>query len=192
MVGYVTEMLETCTGKRYVHFTVCIPLYKAAMKGDWETAKGIFEMFPPALRMTITQGMDTALHIAAAAKRVGFVEEMVNMMEPKDLELKNSTTNTALCFAATAGIVKLAEVMVKKNKILPMIRGGRKSRMTPLHMAALLGHSEMVWYLYEKTDHECLTVSDWIGLLNTCISTEIYGEYIDFSLRPSRITHKPV
>ncbi|RVX11645.1 hypothetical protein CK203_015765 [Vitis vinifera] len=169
--------LVLLSGERYLYLTVCIPLYGAAMKGDWKTAEGIFKMFPPAVRMTITQGRDTTLHIAAAAKHVQFVEEMVKMMEPKDLELQNKYSNTALCFAAASGIVGIAEVMVKKNENLPMIQGG--GGMIPLHMAALLGHSEMVRYLYNKTVHEHLAPGDWVGLLNTCISTDLYDVALD-------------
>ncbi|RVW59674.1 hypothetical protein CK203_101049 [Vitis vinifera] len=169
--------LVLLSGERYLYLTVCIPLYGAAMKGDWKTAEGIFKMFPPAVRMTITQGRDTTLHIAAAAKHVQFVEEMVKMMEPKDLELQNKYSNTALCFAAASGIVRIAEVMVKKNENLPMIQGG--GGMIPLHMAALLGHSEMVRYLYNKTVHEHLAPGDWVGLLNTCISTDLYDVALD-------------
>ncbi|CBI27455.3 unnamed protein product, partial [Vitis vinifera] len=94
-----------------------------------------------------------------AIGHVQFVEEMVKMMEPKDLELQNKYSNTALCFAAASGIVRIAEVMVKKNENLPMIQGG--GGMIPLHMAALLGHSEMVRYLYNKTVHEHLAPGDW-------------------------------
>ena len=181
-------MLETYTGERDLYLAVCIPLYGAAMKGDWKTAKGIFEMFPTAVRLTITAGGDTTLHIAAAAKHVHFVEEMVKMMEPEDLELQNKYLNTAFWFAAAAGIVGIAKAMLRKNEILPMIRA--YDEMTPLHVAALLGHSEMVWYLYNKTDHEQLTVRDWVGLLNACISTDLYGEEIIFSLHPESPTSR--
>ncbi|RVX11640.1 hypothetical protein CK203_015769 [Vitis vinifera] len=171
--------VDLISGDRDLYLAVCIPLYRAAMKGDWKTAKGIFEMFPAAVRFTITPGGDTTLHIAAAAKHVYFVEEMVKIMEPEDLELKNQYSNTAFWFAAAAGIVGIAKAMVKKNEILPMIRA--YDEMTPLHVAALLGHSEMVWYLYNKTDHEQLTVSDWVKLLNACISTDLYDVALDVS-----------
>ncbi|KAJ9709539.1 hypothetical protein PVL29_001155 [Vitis rotundifolia] len=171
--------LDLLSGDRDLYLAVCIPLYGAAMKGDWKTAKGIFDLFPTAVRLTITPGGDTTLHIATAAKHVHFVEEMVKMMEPEDLELQNKYLNTAFWFAAAAGIVGIAKAMLRKNEILPMIRDYDK--MTPLHVAALLGHSEMVWYLYNKTDHEQLNVCDWVKLLNACISTDLYDVAWDIS-----------
>ncbi|XP_028057663.1 ankyrin repeat-containing protein ITN1-like isoform X2 [Camellia sinensis] len=154
------------------YLAICLPLYQAALKGDWKAANGVIEIFPTVIRSSITKGWETALHIAAAAKRIHFVEELVGLMNPEDLELQNSNGNTALCFAAAAGTVRIAEVMINKNERLPMIRGSQG--MTPLYMAALLGHSDMVWYLYQKTKSEDLSDEDRIGILNTCVSTDLY------------------
>ncbi|KAL7210853.1 hypothetical protein ACSBR2_013847 [Camellia fascicularis] len=159
------------------YLAICLPLYQAALKGDWKAANGVIEIFPTVIRSSITKGWETALHIAAAAKRIHFVEELVGLMNPEDLELQNSNGNTALCFAAAAGTVRNAEVMINKNERLPMIRGSQG--MTPLYMAALLGHSEMVWYLYQKTKSEDLSDEDRIGILNTCVSTDLYDVALD-------------
>ncbi|KAL7219497.1 hypothetical protein ACSBR2_012533 [Camellia fascicularis] len=137
------------------YLAICLPLYQAALKGDWKAANGVIEILPTVIRSSITKGWETALHIAAAAKRIHFVEELVGLMNPEDLELQNSNGNTALCFAAAAGTVRIAEVMINKNEGLPMICGSQG--MTPLYMAALLGHSDMVWYLYQKTKSEDLS-----------------------------------
>ncbi|CAL5346681.1 unnamed protein product [Camellia sinensis] len=159
------------------YLAICLPLYQAALKGDWKAANGVIEIFPTVIRSSITKGWETALHIAAAAKRIHFVEELVGLMNPEDLELQNSNGNTALCFAAAAGTVRIAEVMINKNERLPMIRGSHG--MTPLYMAALLGHSDMVWYLYQKTKSEDLSDEDRIGILNTCVSTDLYDVALD-------------
>ncbi|THG09869.1 hypothetical protein TEA_008688 [Camellia sinensis var. sinensis] len=159
------------------YLAICIPLYQAALKGDWKAANGVIDILPTVIRSSITKGRETALHIAAAAKRIHFVEELVGLMNPEDLELQNSNGNTALCFAAAAGTVRIAEVMINKNEHLPMIRGSQG--MTPLYMAALLGHSDMVWYLYQKTKSEDLSDEDRIGILNTCVSTDLYDVALD-------------
>ncbi|CAL5410751.1 unnamed protein product [Camellia sinensis] len=168
------------------YLAICLPLYQAALKGDWKAANGVIEIFPTVIRSSITKGWETALHIAAAAKRIHFVEELVGLMNPEDLELQNSNGNTALCFAAAAGTVRIAEVMINKNERLPMIRGSQG--MTPLYMAALLGHSDMVWYLYQKTKSEDLSDEDRIGILNTCVSTDLYGRKVghDKSLKQAQ------
>ncbi|KAM7524708.1 hypothetical protein LguiA_014610 [Lonicera macranthoides] len=157
---------------REQYLTICVPLYQSALKGDWEAAKGIIEVYPSVVHVCITKEWETALHIAAAARRTDYVVELVKLMTAEDLQLRNKIGNTALCFAAAAGIVGIAKVMVEKNEDLPMIRGSQG--MIPLHMAALLGNSDMVWYLYGKTKDEELTTEDRIGILNTCIRTNLY------------------
>lgn len=48
--------------------------------------------------------------------------------------------------------------------------------MTPLHMAVLLGHKHMVWYLLEVTDDTQMTDEDRIGLLTSSIGTDMFGK----------------
>ena len=103
-----------------------------------------------------------------------FVEELVLLMKPDDLALQNKVGNTALCFAAASGITRIAEVMVDKNMGLPMIRGSNGA--TPLYMAALVGHRDMVKYLSSVTDEEILTKEDRIGLLVAAITANLFGE----------------
>ncbi|XP_028073550.1 uncharacterized protein LOC114275747 isoform X2 [Camellia sinensis] len=41
------------------------------------------------------------------------------------------------------------------------------------------GHSDMVWYLYQKTKSEDLSDEERIGILNTCVSTDLYDVALD-------------
>ncbi|BFG19579.1 hypothetical protein CerSpe_058530 [Prunus speciosa] len=149
-------------------------LHLAALSGDWDIARKFLQLKPQAVRAKITKGSETALHIAAGAKRTTFVEELVKWMTSNDLELKNDVGNTALHFAAVSGIKKIAEVMVDKNPTLPQIRGIKD--LTPLHMATLLGHREIVWYLYDKT---ILMDRDHMGLLISAITADLYDVALD-------------
>ncbi|KAJ9691146.1 hypothetical protein PVL29_013355 [Vitis rotundifolia] len=158
---------EVCSG-----FRTYAPLYLAALSGDWDVAERIFESDHEAVRARITRAQETPLHIAAGARHVTFVENLVRKMTPADLALQNKVGNTALCFAAVSGVTKIAEVMVNKNKRLPLIRGSEGA--TPLHMATLLGHREMVWYLYNKTDSNRLTDEDHHGLLVAAITSDLF------------------
>ncbi|KAL6992641.1 hypothetical protein U1Q18_010753 [Sarracenia purpurea var. burkii] len=168
--------------KKFMNFNKYVPLYRAALKGDWEKARWFVNMNPGAQRARITKGGETALHIAAGARRTKFVEELVKEMSAEDLGMQNIDDNTALCFAAASGITKIAEVMVKKNRDLAGIRGSQG--VTPVYMAALLGHRDMVWYLYSVT-HEHLTFVDCFELLVAAIKTDLY----DFALHILR--HQP-
>ena len=95
-------------------------------------------------------------------------------MDMDSLALVNKLGNTALCFAAVSGVVEIAEKMVDKHRGLPNIRGSQG--MTPLHMAVLLGHRQMVGYLLSVTDVQQLTDQDRIGLLTSCIDTDLFGK----------------
>ncbi|KAJ0017131.1 hypothetical protein Pint_12308 [Pistacia integerrima] len=156
------------------YFTAFVPLHNAALKGDWEFAREFFILNPQAVCASITRNQETALHIAAGARHTIFVQELVNIMRPEDLALPNKVGNTALCFAAISGIKKIAEVMVNKNRRLPSIRGSKGA--TPLCMAALLGHREMVWYLYSVTEEEYLKEEDRVELLVAVINADLYVE----------------
>ena len=151
----------------------CVPLYQAAIKGDWNAAKAIIAKDSGVVRVGINKKRETALHIAAAAKRTGFVMELVNHMTKEDLALINKDDNTALCFAAASGIKEIAEVMVRRNEELPLIRG--KMNVTPLNMAAMFGHRNMVSYLYGVTPFEELSPDEQISLLLSTISADLYG-----------------
>jgi ankyrin repeat protein len=122
--------------------------------------------------------------------------ELVKHMTKEDLALINKDDNTALCFAAASGIKEIAEVMVRGNEELPLIRGkialinkddntalcfatpsGIKeiAEVTPLNMAAMFGHRNMVSYLYGVTPFEELSRDEQISLLLSTISVDFYG-----------------
>ncbi|KAM1276323.1 hypothetical protein ACFX13_029562 [Malus domestica] len=145
----LTSSLASITGEAYLDF--CMPLYKAAMKGNWETTKGILNINPALLTASITKGWETVLHVAAGAKNnIQIVTELVKMIDEEDLALQDKKGNTALSFAAAAGTVEIADILIQNNRFLPTIPGGEG--MTPLYMAALFGQSEMTKYLYPIFD----------------------------------------
>ena len=152
-----------------------MPLYQAALEGDWETAELILTESPDWARKPIAKRGETVLHIAAAAKHTNFVKQLVAQMTADDLALRNDANNTALCLAATSGVVEIAAVMVRKNKKLPNTRGSQG--MTPLHMAVLLGRRKMVWYLLDVTDDNQLQDKDRINILTCSINTDLFGEF---------------
>lgn len=143
-------MLELYTD-REKYQAICLPLYEATLKGDWQAAQEIIARFPQVINMSITMYHDTVLHIASSTKHPHFVQELVKLMQPQDLELQNYHLNTALCVAAAAGTVDIAEIVVKKNPNLLTKRGAND--MTPLSLAAFYRHNEMVSCLYSKANN---------------------------------------
>ncbi|KAJ0570379.1 putative ankyrin repeat-containing domain superfamily [Helianthus annuus] len=137
-------------GRREKYIKSGVPLYEAAIRGDWKAAKPILDREPYLIRFAITENYDTLLHIAASAEStnavVEFVTKLVQLMKSEDLELQNKNYNNALSLAAAAaaaaaaGNVKTAMIMVTKNPRLPEIPG--INRTMPLYMAdCLKNHS---------------------------------------------------
>ncbi|XP_054778884.1 uncharacterized protein LOC129286840 [Prosopis cineraria] len=165
------HLLSDTEESREKYLNLGVPLYKAALKGDWKAVKHIIEQDSALLTAAITKGWLTVLHVAAGANHVHLVEELVKLMNESDLELQDYKGNTAFCFAAASGNTKIAEIMWQRNTLLPTIRGGQG--VTPVVMAALQGKSAMAWYLYPKT-FEMFGELDWILLFFISINTGIY------------------
>ncbi|XP_024977660.1 uncharacterized protein LOC112515221 [Cynara cardunculus var. scolymus] len=145
------------------------------MKGNWKAAKDIFEKHEELVRFSINRNCETTLHVAAYEGNTLFVKNLVTLMENKDMELQNSSSNTALCLAAVAGHVEMAEIMVTKNKTLLDIAGS-EGKM-PLYMAALSGRHDMVKYLYENSER--MTGGFWTHesrgcVLLSCVEAELF------------------
>ena len=157
---------------RLKYLRVCVPLTKAALRGDWGTAKVYIDEDRSILTTGITKECRTVLHLAAGTGCVHFVEQLVGMMTREELELRDGKGNTAMCFAAINGSVQIAEILLAKNKLLATTRGGQG--MTPLYMAVLFGRSEMAWLLYSKTV-ESFEKKDRIGIFFTSIDSGLYG-----------------
>ncbi|KAB2615086.1 ankyrin repeat-containing protein [Pyrus ussuriensis x Pyrus communis] len=123
---------------REAYLNLCMPLYKVAMKVDWDATKGI---------VNINQALLTA---TGAKNNIQIVGELVKMMDEEDLALHDIKGNTALSFAAAAGIVEIAEILIRKNRFLPTIPSGEG--MTPLYMAILCLDS-LKWHCIYTLKH---------------------------------------
>ncbi|KAK1582053.1 hypothetical protein Q3G72_011432 [Acer saccharum] len=157
------ELLSNC--ERY--FQICVPLRKAALKGNLKEFYNILRVheeildMSSLLRMAITKGYATILHVAAGARQTTFVEEIINSIQPSDestLLLQDINGNTSFCFAAAAGEVEIAKIMLNKNPNLnqAILRdqanaANRKMTQTPLYKDVMFGRKEMASFLYDAT-----------------------------------------
>ncbi|KAL7616219.1 hypothetical protein Lser_V15G01785 [Lactuca serriola] len=160
---------------------ICVRLCKASIKGDWKTAEIIIQATPDLLYSSITERCETALHVAALGESITFVNNLVNMMEVEHLLLQTKTGDTALCLAAAAGNVKMAKIMVAKNKNLLTIRGSEG--LVPLCVAAFYGNGDMVRYLYKKSNR--MEGSEWKAstkqwLLLKCVEFDLFDAALKY------------
>ena len=128
------------------------------------------------IQREISRKKETTLHIAAAANQEEFVNKLLTRMTSRNgnLTAENNAGNTAMTYAAAAGNVNIAKAMLKKNIQLPNL-----GKMKPLYMAASLGHSRMVDWLYSETEPR---VHDWheneqADLFITCVMSDLYGKH---------------
>ncbi|KAI3514880.1 hypothetical protein L1887_13627 [Cichorium endivia] len=166
---------DLLVGRREDYNEICVPTYKATITGDWKAAKIILDNRPELVRFSITESYDTVLHIAVMGKSYWFVEYLVSLMDKEDLELQNKKGQTALCLAAIAGDVKIASILVNKNKALMDIPDSRG--MMPLYLAALFGKHDMVAYLYcnsQKMTGDFWTYQNRCCVLVKCVEANLF------------------
>ncbi|KAK2977132.1 LOW QUALITY PROTEIN: hypothetical protein RJ640_005782 [Escallonia rubra] len=171
LVGHVVDMGE---GKNISQY---LPLHKAALAGDWETASTMIEKEPDAVRAIITGFEETALIVAVRLKeRNAFVKNLLEKMLLRDVALAEKTGSTALHIAALVGNIEAAEMLVGKDPKLPNV--GDINKALPIHRAALYGRREMVLYLFTvtKEDSELKPFEGESGgtLLRALISSGLY------------------
>ncbi|KAJ0437998.1 putative ankyrin repeat-containing domain, PGG domain, ankyrin repeat-containing domain superfamily [Helianthus annuus] len=188
--------LDLLQGPRTEYAKVGVPLYEAAIKGDWNAAKLILDENLDLVRYAITENHETLLHVAASTERTKAVKEfvinLVTMMKKEDLELQNKNLNTALTLAAQAGNIETAKILVEKNPAL--IEISNISGVTPLYMAALFSKPDMVNYLYgvsKKMNGDCWTPNNRGWVLQKCVEADIFDVAIQIVIdRPELCDNK--
>ncbi|XP_031736032.1 uncharacterized protein LOC101222763 isoform X5 [Cucumis sativus] len=170
-----------------------VNLYQAAFKGDWKAAQSIFDDHPPSwISKEITSKGNTALHIAAAAKHISFVEKLIKLYSHHQLDLArpNGAGCTALSYAAVSGVVSIAEAMVLQNNILPDIPD-HKGRI-PVLKAVIYKRKDMAFYLYHQTNFEGLENNQQFDLLLATIDSDYYDIALDILNRKPELAKERV
>ncbi|KAK6271437.1 hypothetical protein POUND7_008535 [Theobroma cacao] len=159
------SLLLICLRERK-DFMQGLPLYKATLNGDREMTKQIQNQNEGTLlRSRLTEGHETALHVAVGARQAAVVKELVGRMESEDLELRDGRGNIALCVAVATGSVKIAKILMEKNAELAFIRGA--DNKTPLYIAAVSGCPERLGF-YTKFLNNVYLISTTRRSNETC------------------------
>ncbi|KAI5674238.1 hypothetical protein M9H77_14602 [Catharanthus roseus] len=155
-----------------------LPLYRAALKGDWESAVKFFKDDPEAVTANITKASSTALHVAVGTgKAINFVKELLELIPVDTLpSLRDEGGQNALHYAAIFGNVEAAQLLVKKNPALT--NSPSNTGYLPIHYAAGYANTDVVSYLLTVTRDDIepnpFTEKSGVELLNLVIVAEFY------------------
>ncbi|XAR67191.1 hypothetical protein NMG60_11013659 [Bertholletia excelsa] len=104
---------DTCTYWKY------LPLNRAAVKGDWESARQIIQEDKEAATAIVNMHGETALHVVVGmGKAIHFVKELVKFMPKEALSMRNNLGQTALFLAAVVGYTEAATILLKEDPSL--------------------------------------------------------------------------
>ncbi|CAA2994280.1 ankyrin repeat-containing ITN1-like [Olea europaea subsp. europaea] len=156
----------------------------AVIDGIWISLERFFEQ-SSAFTIRINESDDTALLLAVKVGReYSFIEKMVNKTPPccpSLLTQKDNSGNTALHAAAQLGNVKIAELLVNKNREL---RGFfNNDGLLPIQVAANRGHKGMTSYLLDiclKTNYSNLHEDEAAG---SVLLSLVKAKFYDLALK---------
>ncbi|KAK6152049.1 hypothetical protein DH2020_014684 [Rehmannia glutinosa] len=158
-----------------------LPLHRAALQGNWEAAKRIFDEDPSALTASINLITATALHAAiGTGKSIHFVEKLVSAMPEESLAVLDDIGSTALSVAAAVSNLAGATILV--NKMPNLLYVPNNFSNFPIQIAALYAQRDMLKYLISVTRDDCgLNPYDGLPGLRLLIYV-IDAEFFDIAL----------
>ncbi|XP_026440688.1 protein ACCELERATED CELL DEATH 6-like [Papaver somniferum] len=173
------QIIDVPGPPNYNHY---LPLYDAALNGDWDSALKFIEANEGAQNPIINDIQRTALHVAAGAGQSEFVIELVKTMDSEVLEqIDSANGDTALHFASLNASLDAVRAIRKKNKLSTQIRNTKG--WTPLLLCAAYvtkDRKDILEYLCIKTkkdlesdmlppnDHEAPIFSEYLGAELVC------------------------
>lgn len=148
--------------------------------GDWQAAKAIIDERQELVQYSITANQETLLHLAASAENTKqtqeFLQNLVNMLEMKDLELEDRSSWNAFQIAVANGSMEMVDIMLQKNQALLSIPNMKND--FPLSISAFYGHHDLTRHLYqlsEATIDTYMTTKDLNSFVIHCIRSEMFG-----------------
>ena len=153
-------------------------IHIAAASGNWNEASSYSRIHPQWWRIPLNDRGMTALHVAVSMRKTSFAEKMVNCMNMHDLEIPMVDGNTAFSLAAMTGNVKIAGILLRKNRRLAWIRG--QNNMLPIQLASSAGHISMAEFLFQALPpdlHNSIPFQDIANLFFFTIDNNIHSNF---------------
>ncbi|KAL8551808.1 hypothetical protein ACS0TY_000747 [Phlomoides rotata] len=160
-----------------------LALYKAALRGDWYTTKGILKQDPEAAEARVASTLETALHVAVGTGvALEFVANLVQATSSDEvLALKDRLGRNALHTAALTGNMAAARVLVGRAPALLYVEDHKA--LFPIHLAARSGHRSTLEFLISQTEDNFKPnpFADASGVLLLCFVID--ADFYDIALR---------
>ncbi|CAE5967753.1 unnamed protein product [Arabidopsis arenosa] len=194
----IDEAAELQQGEIQQENSTYLVLFKNIDSGNLEATKEFLDRNPEALTASLTSNGDTPIHKAVLSGHIKIVEEIIRRIHDpeQELKIKNDNGYTALTYAATGGIVRIAECLVNKCPGLVSVRNAKEH--IPMVVASLYGHKHLVQYLYNHTPLSDLDPGDdsdehkgknGAMLVTNCIVDGLYGIALDLIQRYPKLAY---
>ncbi|PWA69781.1 ankyrin repeat-containing domain, PGG domain, Gag-polypeptide of LTR copia-type [Artemisia annua] len=189
---------DDCRHEPPANVSAYLPLYKAALRGDWDDAQYIIDRDEEAITANINKYGFTALHIVVGTGKQGitFVEKLVEKISPISLleMLTSSEKYTPLHIAAVVGNTAAVEILVNRNPML--LYAEDVDGLLPIHRALINSHRETFLYLLDVTKDNQFPSAFTGNMGVTLLSNVIFAGYFDTALDlctryPELATTKP-
>ncbi|KAL5578743.1 hypothetical protein UlMin_011185 [Ulmus minor] len=132
--------------------------YGAALNGDWETIKRLYESNRGEAVKPLTVTNDNVLHIAVYSGSKSPVEELLEIVPYECVGKNNDFLNTPLHEAGVIGNVEAARVLVRHS--MAELDARNVLGETPLFRSAAFGVTEMVKYLASELGQSRVLTDD--------------------------------
>ncbi|KAJ0532696.1 putative ankyrin repeat-containing domain, PGG domain, ankyrin repeat-containing domain superfamily [Helianthus annuus] len=120
-------------------------LHSVTKKGDWTEAKSILEKNKDLATEAVRSDGSTILHIAVGIGHNDFVKQLLSYMNDEQLlQQRDSDGSTSLHVAAIVGNTDVADLLVKRNKMLLRVKDNKG--VEPLQKAYEHMHLDTVGY----------------------------------------------
>lgn len=154
-------------------------MYKAALSGDWDTAKAILEQEPGAAEARVAFTLETALHVAVSSGKSGsFVMRLVERMSDEALAIADGIGFTALHNAAFTGNLPAAKILA--HRLPALLYQPCKIGRFPVHWAADAAHRQTLEFLISQTRDDQLAnpfaSRSGLLLLTFMIDADYFGQ----------------
>ncbi|KAG8376224.1 hypothetical protein BUALT_Bualt09G0040800 [Buddleja alternifolia] len=158
-----------------------LALYRAALKGDWDTAEKMFQIDKDETKAIISSRLETVLHVSVGTgKANNFVRRLIEWMPNEALGMKDFEGDTALHYAARVGNKEAAIILVNREPNLQYITN-KKDRL-PVQLAAIYSHKDTLMYFISMSRPD-VERSPFVGELGVrLLIAVIASQFLDVAL----------